>query len=98
MKHNASPPLVISAPVSGAQVNFPTFVTLSPDVPEATVRFTIDGTEPDSLSEIYRGPIPIESSGVVLRAIAHREDGKEGPIATVQYSKNRTDYENPSAV
>lgn len=86
MKNNNSTLIVFSDPPSGSQVNFPVHVTLSSDVAGATIRYTVDGTDPDSLSTIHTGPILIES-GVMLRAIAHREDGKEGPITSFQFNR-----------
>lgn len=77
-------PLVIVDPPSGAQLNFPTYVTLS-SIPGSVIRYTVDGTEPDSLSTTYTGPILIPSSGTVVRALAHTEDCPTGPIATAEF-------------
>lgn len=80
--------MVLADPPSGSESNFPTYVVLSSDVPEAIIRYTIDGTEPDSLSAIYTEPILIASAGVVLKALAHTADCPVGPIATVQYTNS----------
>lgn len=82
--------IVYSNPTSGSQVNFPTYVTLTSDVAGATIRFTIDGTAPDTLSEIYTGPILIESAGVILRAIAHADGCAQGsePALTATFSNS----------
>lgn len=55
-------PLVVvtptADPVSGA-VDFYTLVSLSCATPGATIRFTINGSEPTEVSPIYTSPIPI---------------------------------------
>lgn len=87
--NNDCPQAIVSSnPLSGAQVNFPTYVQLTSDVPGAVIRYTIDGTEPDTLSAIYTEPILIASAGVMLRAIAHAEGCAQGSeaIMTVMFS------------
>lgn len=86
--NNCPQAIVSSNPVSGAQVNFPTYVTLTSDVEGATIHYTIDGTAPDTLSQIYTGPILIESAGVTVRAIAQVEGCAQGsePAMTAAFS------------
>lgn len=78
-------PIVFSDPASGSGVAFPLYVRLYTDVPGATIRYTTDGTEVDSLSATYTSPILITSSGIVIHAIAHVEDCEPGPAMTVKF-------------
>lgn len=45
-----------------------------------TIRYTTDGRNPDSESQLYQGPIPVEQSGS-LQAIAIRADGSVSHIS-----------------
>lgn len=81
-------PVVLTDPVSGSGVAFPFYIRLYSDVPNATIRYTIDGTEPDSLSETYTEPILLASSGVVVRAIAHVEDCEPGAVTVAQFGNS----------
>lgn len=88
---NCPSPVVSSEPVSGAPLSFPSYVRLYSDVPGAVIHYTIDGTEPDTLSATYTEPILIVSSGVVLRAIAHFDgaefgDCEPGSVASVAFT------------
>lgn len=56
--------------------HFPVSVSLSTNADGATIRYTIDGTTPDELSDIYRKPIVVESSDVQVRVLAHKSKTK----------------------
>lgn len=73
-EHNCPDVLVTIIPTSGSMVTVPTIVTLSANVEGATIRYTTDGTEPDSLSTTYTGPITITSPNTIIKAIAFTED------------------------
>lgn len=81
-------PVVLSDPPSGSEVSFPLYVRLYTDTPGATIHYTIDGTEADSLSDTYTEPILIASSGVVIHAIAHTEDCGTGPAMAARFSNS----------
>lgn len=82
-------PIVFSEPVSGSGVAFPLYVRLYTDVPDAIIHYTIDGTEPDSLSDTYTEPLLIASSGVTLKAIAHAGGTCEaGPVMATRLSNS----------
>src|SRR5688572_6050774 len=53
-------------------------VQLTSRTTDATIHFTLDGTEPDSTSQVYSGPIPItgDNTYITLRAIAINDSGK----------------------
>lgn len=79
-------PSVFATPTSGSPSGFPSHVVLWSDVPDAIIHYTIDGTEPDSLSTVYTDPISVTSSGVTIHAVAHTEGCPLGPSITVQYA------------
>jgi hypothetical protein len=54
------------------QVEKEKVVYLSCDTPEATIYYTVDGSEPSSASQIYTGPFPLESTEVV-KAFARKK-------------------------
>lgn len=82
-------PVILSDPVSGSEVAFPLYVRLySPEFPDAIIRYTIDGTEPDSLSTIYTAPILISSAGVVIKAIAYTEDCEPASVMTTKFGNS----------
>ena len=59
----------------------PTSVTLTSSTPGATIRFTIDGSEPTALDEIYTAPIAVDSTRTI-RAVAFSSALPESEIAT----------------
>jgi hypothetical protein len=79
-------PLITADPVSGSEINVPAYITLTSNVPEATIYYTLDGSEPDDDSEEYIEPILLENTGTIIRAIAIVEGCTPGPIANIQYS------------
>ncbi|MBQ7278779.1 MAG: CotH kinase family protein [Clostridia bacterium] len=61
----------------------PFLLTLTAD-PEATIRYTTDGSEPDGSSKLYTGPIEIKKNTVV-RAIATEDGLMNSDIVTYTY-------------
>jgi len=51
----------------------------------ATIRYTLDGTDPNQTSEIYSNPIGI-TGNIVIKAIAYKTKMKASPIATAAYN------------
>ncbi len=59
-------------------------VTLSSPSPGAQIRYTIDGSEPDSLDMLAEGPIPV-STNTILRARGFETDLLPGPILSLSW-------------
>lgn len=80
--------LVLSDPSAGSQITVPSYVTirLYTENPDATIRYTIDGTEPDDLSARYTAPILISSVGLGIRARAFLPGCTPGPILNLAFS------------
>ncbi|HEX7122900.1 MAG TPA: chitobiase/beta-hexosaminidase C-terminal domain-containing protein [Gemmatimonadaceae bacterium] len=55
----------------GAAYTGPVMVSMSCATPEATIRYTLDGREPDAASPLYRWPIMVDAT-VTLKARAFR--------------------------
>lgn len=62
----------------------PVAVTLAADRPEATVRYTLDGSEPTAESAEYAAPIAVPRN-TTLRARAYCEGMPPSPIATADF-------------
>jgi hypothetical protein len=63
----------------------PFTVRLSTTIPEATIRYTTDGSEPTEMrGEIYTGPIKIETTTLV-RAAAFKPNYLPSPVTTQSY-------------
>jgi alpha-L-fucosidase len=83
-------PQVLNAPViirtqSGA-------VTIWPSDPASAVYYTLDGTQPDSGSKRYLGPIPVEGK-VVVRAVAYDPiSGRSSPERREAFDISRNDW------
>jgi hexosaminidase len=60
-------------------------VTLSTDVINPTIRYTLDGSDPNSTSKIYKNPILISSS-TTLKSGVFNGDRSLGKIRTNHYS------------
>jgi len=71
--------VAFSAP--GGFKNEPFMLILSCPTPDAVIRFTTDGSEPDSTSFIYSAGIFV-SSPMVVRARAFRDGYNPGPVST----------------
>jgi hypothetical protein len=63
-----TPPSPLFSPRSGASP--PVTVTLSDANPNALIRYTLDGTLPNTSSTLYTGPLTLTSSYTVVRASA----------------------------
>lgn len=63
-------------------------VSLSSNVSDARIFYTLDGSEPNSASSRYTTPINV-SSVAVIRAVAYT-NGKQSPIITNSYFCDRT--------
>jgi hypothetical protein len=84
-------------PITPAQVSAPTFspaggsfssaqnVTLSCVTSGATIRYTIDGSEPTSSSSIYSGPISVSNS-ITIKAKAFKSDMTNSDTATATFT------------
>ena len=68
---------VVASP-EGGRFSTSQTVTLTTATP-ATVKFTIDGSDPRAGGAIYKGPISISSS-TVLKAVAQQDCTVEGPL------------------
>jgi hypothetical protein len=62
----------------------PFAVTLSSPSPGAQIRYTLDGSEPDSLDTLATAPIPV-SMNTVLRARGFETDLLPGPILSLSW-------------
>ncbi len=84
----AQPSIVDNITASPPGHTFPiqTQVTLSTPTPEVTIRYTIDGSTPDSTSTIYTGPLTfIETT--ILKAIAYKAGWLPSEVLTETYTK-----------
>jgi arylsulfatase A-like enzyme len=61
-----------------------TTVTLSANPPDATVRFTLDGSPPDANSQVFNAPVTLTNSATI-RAIAFR-NGTPGPESSRSFT------------
>lgn len=52
----------------------------------ATIRFTTDGTEPTSVSNLYVSPIPVATGSVAVKARAFHPDWTQSAVAAVEYT------------
>lgn len=76
----------VAEPAAGA-IDSGKEVTLSTDVPNATIFYTIDGTEPTSASTRYNGPIQI-TAAVTIKAIALADGYDPSAVLTAAYTLN----------
>lgn len=62
---------------------------LSVPFPQAAIRYTLDGTVPDTLSAVYVGPLPLALSpeGVTVTARASLPDGRLGPWRSARFAR-----------
>lgn len=61
-------------------------ITLRHTLPGTVVRYTLDGSDPDSLSSpVYEHPISISSSYTLLKAKAYRDHWLSSPVAVFSF-------------
>ena len=63
-------------------------VTISCATPEATIRYTIDGSDPTPSSSLYSSPIPISAPTTILMARAWKTGWEPSAIRSAQYTIN----------
>ncbi|HPO49209.1 MAG TPA: chitobiase/beta-hexosaminidase C-terminal domain-containing protein [Spirochaetota bacterium] len=66
-------------------------VFLSTETEGAKIRYTVDGSEPNELSNLYRG-IPVKvSSSLTLKAIAMKDGFDPSSVSSADYTINKTE-------
>ena len=60
-------------------------VTIACTTTDATIYYTLDGSDPDENSEVYTEPISVEES-MTIKAIAMKEGYENSNIATAEYT------------
>ncbi len=67
-------------------------------LPDETIHYTTDGTDPTALGPRYDGPVsvPVSPGGTVVTARAFMPDGRQSPPRAATFT--RTTYRNPDAV
>lgn len=73
------------ASIPGGQVPTGTRLSLSTATSGASIYYTTDGSNPSALSNLYTGPITI-NTGTVIKAIAVKEGFKDSPILTLEFT------------
>ncbi|WP_051571864.1 chitobiase/beta-hexosaminidase C-terminal domain-containing protein [Ruminiclostridium cellobioparum] len=74
----------IASPAGGTYTSAQT-VTLSSTTSGASIYFTADGSEPTMASELYTGPITVDTSRVI-KAIAVKEGMEDSEVAVYSYT------------
>lgn len=60
-------------------------VTISCETSEATIRYTIDGTEPNEESAVYTEPVLVQAS-VTIKARAYKEGKQASDVSSASYN------------
>lgn len=76
---------VLFDPPNGALVVYPIYVRLYANHPLASIRYTIDGSNPTDSSTLYTEPFAIESAGIIVKARAYVEGCPDGDIYSGQW-------------
>ena len=75
---------------SGEYKTLPEAFTLKSATPEATIYYTLDGSEPDRQSAQYTGPIDLSGKNrALVRAISVKAGLPDSPVATFTLQQNR---------
>jgi hypothetical protein len=61
-------------------------VALSCSTPDATIRYTTDGSEPTSASTVYSGPIAVDSGTVTIKAKAFKSGMTDSDTASTTFT------------
>jgi chitinase len=72
------------SPSAGTYTNTQS-VTISCDTSGATIRYTLDGSEPSSSSASYSGPISVNTGTVTIKAKAQKSGMTDSTTASVTY-------------
>jgi len=59
-----------------------TAVTLRCDTPEATMHFTVDGSQPVASSPVYRAPIMVKGTELTIKSFASLAGSKDSAVVT----------------
>ncbi|KAA3607905.1 MAG: hypothetical protein DWQ01_12530 [Planctomycetota bacterium] len=86
-KPGFAPPVLVSPP--GALVSAPATVTMSTPSTQATIHYSLDGSEPTLQHPQYTGPLLLSEEVNVLRARAFENGVWPGAIASHSYLLNR---------
>ncbi len=87
----------VSTPVlspSGGTYNSSQSVVIACNTSGATIRYTLDGTEPTALSTIYSGPISVGSNGII-NAKAFKTGMVDSDVASATYMFNASGFAEP---
>lgn len=79
-------PLPVFSPAGGIYTT-PQTITISHPYPNASIRYTLDGSEPNENSSLYMNPI-IVSSNAIIKAIVFVEDWLPSSVVTEYYFIN----------
>lgn len=81
-------PTVTSTPTGGTYYNDPVSVNLQvhDNYPGSTIYYTLNGTEPNTSSTIYSGPIRLLEGNTTIKFFAADSSGNESPIYTEEYN------------
>ncbi len=85
-----APSLMIEPAISR---NAESIVSISSDDASTVVYYTIDGTKPSELSELYQEPFKFESKGVINAASYDKLSGKWSPVSSVEFDLPASFYE-----
>ncbi|MDD4289750.1 MAG: FN3 associated domain-containing protein [Patescibacteria group bacterium] len=88
----------VSDPVASQEsgiVDYQSFITLSTQTPNAQIRYTLDGFDPNQNSLLYTSSIQIFNTTTTLKAIAYRNNYASSDISIYNY--NVLVSENPVA-
>jgi hypothetical protein len=62
--------------------NTETDVSLHCDTPGATIHYTLDGSQPMTMSAVYHAPIVVQSTEMTIKAFASAPGKKDSPVVT----------------
>ena len=81
---------------SGGTYSSPQNVVLSCSTEGVTIRYTVDGSEPLSTSDVYSSPILVESGTVTIKAKAFKSGMTNSDVASATYTISPPKVSTPS--